>query len=89
VAGGTGIWYRAFARNELPSAVPAEISKVIGDNEFFAMAIPVDGNPIGLIYADGGCHHPVLDAGQYEEFQTLCLLLANALGREPKTGHFL
>ena len=89
VANGTGIWYRVVARNELPSAVPVEISKVIGDNEFFAMAIPVDGNPIGLIYADGGCHRPVLEAGQYEEFQTLCLLLAKALKHEPRTGHFL
>lgn len=88
VANGTGVWYRAAARDELP-AVPLEISRVIGDNEFFAMAIPVDGNPIGLIYADGGCHHPVLDAGQYDEFQTLCLLLAKALEREPRTGHFL
>ena len=88
-ANGTGIWYRAVARNELPSAVPAEISRVIGDNEFFAMAIPVDGNPVGLIYADGGCHHPVLGAGQYDEFQMLCLLLAKALGREPRTGHFV
>lgn len=89
VANGTAIWYRAVARNELPSAAPVEISRVIGDNEFFAMAIPADGNPIGLIYADGGCHHPVLNAGQYEEFQTLCLLLAKALEREPRAGHFL
>jgi len=88
VANGTGIWYRAVAGNDLP-AVPREIRRVIGDNEFFAMVVAVDGNPIGLIYADGGGHHPGLDAGQYEEFQTLCLLLANALGREPKTGHFL
>jgi HD-like signal output (HDOD) protein len=88
VTDGTGVWYRAAAGDELP-AVPLEISKVIGNNEFFAMAIAVNGNPIGLIYADGGCHHPVLDAGQYEEFQTLCLLLATALGREPQTGHFL
>jgi len=89
VANGTAIWHRAVVRNELSSAVPVEISGVIGDNEFFAMAIPVDGNPIGLIYADGGCNHPALDAGQYDEFQTLCLLLAKALEREPRTGHFL
>jgi hypothetical protein len=88
-ANGTGIWYHAAACNELSFAVPVEISRVIGDNEFFAMAIPVDGNPIGLIYADGGCHHPVLDADQYDEFQTLCLLLAKALERESRTGHFL
>jgi len=89
VANGTAIWYRAVAGNELPSAVPVEVSRIIGDNEFFAMAIPVDGNPIGLIYADGGCHHPVLGADQYDEFQTLCLLLAKALGREQRTGHFV
>ncbi|OGT04354.1 MAG: hypothetical protein A2143_05245, partial [Gallionellales bacterium RBG_16_57_15] len=51
---GGGIWHDAAARNESPPAVPEEISRVIGDNEFFAMAIPVNGKPIGLIYADSG-----------------------------------
>ncbi len=89
VAKGAGIWYRAAAHPELPAAVPVEISGVIGDNEFFAMAIPVNGNLIGLIYADGGCQRPLLAAGQYEEFQRLCMLLAKALERGPRTGHFV
>jgi hypothetical protein len=83
VSEGGGIWYNAAVRNESPPAMPEDLGRVIGDNEFFAMAIPVNGKPIGLIYADGGQNRPALDAGRYAEFQRLCLLLTAALEREP------
>lgn len=81
---GGGIWHDAAARNESPPAVPEEVSRVIGDNEFFGMAIPVNGKPIGLIYADSGRIHPPFDADRYAEFQKLCLLLTAALERAPE-----
>jgi hypothetical protein len=80
---GGGIWHDAAARNESPPAVPEEVSRVIENNEFFAMAIPVNGKPIGLIYADSVRSHPSFDADRYAEFQKLCLLLTAALEREP------
>jgi len=89
VGEGAAIWDRTVARTRSPSSVADDICRVIGDNEFFAMPIRVNANPIGLIYADGGQHQPVLCADQYEEFQMLCLLLAKALEREPRSGHFL
>jgi hypothetical protein len=84
VSEGGGIWYSAAARNESPPVVPEEVSRVIGENDFFAMAIPANGKPIGLIYADGGPTHPPFNADRYAEFQRLCLLLTAALEREPR-----
>ena len=68
--------------------LPEDIPENIGAHEFFAMAVPVNGNPIGLIYADGGQGSPLLDADQFEEFKRLCVLLVESLEREPQTGHF-
>ncbi len=85
--GGTAaIWYNAAARCEFESPWPEDIQKTIGENEFFATTVRLDGNPIGLIYADGGRGSPFLDAYQYEEFKRLCMLLAVLLDREPRTG---
>lgn len=88
MSNSAGFWYRAVDRNELQPLVPQHVLRIIGENEFFVMAIPAKGNPIGLIYADGGQSQPVLDAGRYAEFQGLCLLLADSLERGPQTAHF-
>lgn len=84
-----GVWYSAAACCESQPLLPEDIRRTIGENEFFAMAIAVNGNPVGLIYADGGQGFPVLDAERYAEFQRLCRLFAAALEHEPRTGHFL
>ena len=84
-----GVWYGAAIPSELTLPLPEDIRRIIGPNEFFAMAIAVNGDPVGLIYADGGAGRPVLDRGRYAEFQRLCLLFAASLQREPRTGHFL
>ncbi len=83
---GRGVWYGAVARDELPSFLPEEVGRVIGENEFFAMTIPINGNPIGLIYADGGRNRPGLDADGCAKFQRLCLLFAESLEREREAG---
>lgn len=78
------IWYSANTQNELQSLLLEEMIRIIWDGvgncEFFAMPILVNGDPIGLIYADGGRAHPVLGLNEYTEFQRLCLLMAKSLG---------
>lgn len=78
------IWYSADTQNELQSLLLEEMIRIIwngvGNCEFFAMPILVNGDPIGLIYADGGRNHPVLNSNEYTEFQRLCLLMAKSLG---------
>jgi HD-like signal output (HDOD) protein len=88
IGGMQAIWYNAAARRELQPFLPEDIQEKIGQYEFFAMAVPVNGTPIGLIYADGGQGSPVLDADQYDKFTRLCMLLAESLEREPRTGRF-
>lgn len=78
------IWYSADTQNELQSLLLEEMIRIIwngvGNCEFFAMPILVNGDPIGLIYADGGRARPVLNLNEYTEFQRLCLLMAKSLG---------
>ncbi len=78
------IWYSADTQNELQSLLLEEMIRIIwngvGNCEFFAMPILVKGDPIGLIYADGGRNRPVLDLNGFSEFQRLCLLMAKSLG---------
>lgn len=77
------IWYSADTQNELQSLLLEEMIRIIWDGvgncEFFIMPILVNGDPIGLIYADGGRDRPVLNSNEYTEFQKLCLLMAESL----------
>jgi hypothetical protein len=79
-----GIWYSGAGRDEPYSCLPEVIQPVVGNNEFFAMAVPMNGTPLGLLYADGGPARPVLDADTYAEFQRLGLLFAAALAGDPE-----
>jgi hypothetical protein len=80
------VWYSAETKNELQSLLLEEMIKTIwkgvGNCEFFAMPILVDGEPIGLVYADGGLNHPVLNLNEYNDFQRLCLVMARSLEKE-------
>ena len=79
---GGGVWGSAAASDKSSSCLPEAIQQVIGNNEFFAMAIPMNGTPAGLIYADGGQKRLILDAVAYAEFQRLCLVFAAAFTGE-------
>jgi HD-like signal output (HDOD) protein len=76
-----GIWYRGSAHDETQQPLPEDLRQLIGQNEFFAMPILMNGDPVGLIYADGGRRSLVLDAHQFSEFQQLCRFLTLALER--------
>jgi hypothetical protein len=80
------IWYSAETKNELQSLLLEEMIKTIwkgvGNCEFFAMPILVDGEPIGLVYADGGLNHRALNLEAYNDFQRLCLVMTKSLERE-------
>lgn len=84
MVGGMRAWYSGAGRDEPYSCLPEVIQPVVGNNEFFAMAVPMNGTPLGLLYADGGPAHPVLEADTYAEFQRLGLLFAAALAGAPE-----
>ena len=77
------VWYSAETKNELQSLLLEEMIKTIwkgvGNCEFFAMPILVNGVPIGLVYADGGLNPRALNLDQYNDFQRLCLVMTQSL----------
>ena len=78
-------WYKPGESGEVQHCIPPDVLSVIGDREFFAMAVLVDDKPVGFIYVDDNQEHSTLfDAVHYEGFQKLCLLLIAMLEKEPE-----
>lgn len=78
-------WYKPGKSGEVQHYIPPDMAFVMGNREFFAMAVLVDGKPVGFIYVDDNQEHSTLfDAVHYEGFQKLCLLLIAMLEKEPE-----
>ncbi|TCV90195.1 HDOD domain-containing protein [Sulfurirhabdus autotrophica] len=79
-----GLWFNASNKEKFAPLLPAEIIKIIGEGEFFAMAVHIHDKPVGMFYADrkhGDCE---LDAHSYEEFKALCLRASEGLAHLAK-----
>jgi hypothetical protein len=58
-------------RQKFWSLVPADIQKKLGVNTFVAMSLYVNGQPLGLIYADRHSNNCQLDNNTYRYFKTV------------------
>jgi hypothetical protein len=74
-----GIWFSSSNAKTLSPMIPPEIHKQIGEGDFFAMSLFVQGKAVGLFYADrkhGAC---ALDEHAYLEFKKMCVLASEGL----------
>lgn len=74
------LWLSEGNRKALAPLISDSIWEMIGRGDFFVMSVFVNGNPIGLFYADRGHGKCELDDHSYQEFKKLCLRAAEALG---------
>jgi hypothetical protein len=74
-----GIWLSADNRARLWPLVGADLQKVIGQGDFYAMSLFAGEKPLGLIYADRGHGEVALDAQTYADFKQLCLQAGRGL----------
>jgi len=79
-----GIWFSESNRNTLEPMIPLEIRQLVGPDEFFAMSVIVNGQPVGLFYADRKHGNCALDEHSYFEFKQLCLRAAQGLAHLAK-----
>ena len=66
---GTPLWVPANPPAEITQLITPEIHKVTGGAPFFVMPIVVDGQPIGLFYADRQPSGRELDEESFASFQ--------------------
>lgn len=79
-----GVWLNERNRQTLDPMIPVKVWELIGQGEFLAMSVFVNGKPVGLFYADrkrGTCE---LNEQAYLEFKQLCLVAANGLAHLAK-----
>ncbi len=74
-----GVWFSETNAKTLAPLIAPEVTKVIGEGEFFAMSLFVHGKPVGLFYADRKHGECSLDERSYLEFKKLCVLAADGL----------
>lgn len=74
-----GIWLRASEWHPTLSLFPERIRNSLRQSDCFVMAVRVNGELIGFIFADGGLRCPVLKNVQFEGFGRLCRLMVLAL----------
>lgn len=75
------LWVREDNRARLFAALPAELRRIAGDEEFFLMTLVLNNRPIGLFYADRYKGHLPLDQQAYDGFRRLCTEAAKSLER--------
>jgi hypothetical protein len=76
-----GIWMNPDNRERLWPKVDPGLRAMIGEADFFAMALYNGKTPIGLIYADRGHTDFGLDAHTYTDFKIFCLQAARGLSK--------
>lgn len=76
-----GVWLMEDNRAKLWPMIDPKLQAMIGDANFFAMALFNGSRPIGLIYADRGHMGCGLDSHTYTDFKMFCLQAARGLGK--------
>jgi HD-like signal output (HDOD) protein len=76
-----GIWMKDDNRAKLWPMIDPKLQAMIGEADFFAMALFSGARPIGLIYADRGHDGCDLDNHTYTDFKMFCLQAARGLGK--------
>lgn len=79
-----GVWFNAGNAKTLSPLIQPELTRIIGEGEFYAMSLFVNGKPVGLFYADrkhGECR---LDEHSYLEFKRLCVRATEGLAHLAK-----
>lgn len=82
-----GIWLQQSNWDKFAPLMTAELFRQVGEGEFFAMSVFVQGKPLGFFYADrrhDGCE---LDEHTYAGFKQLCLKTAEGLAHLSKKPH--
>lgn len=76
-----GMWLNAESRPRLWPLVGPRLQAMIGEGEFYAMALHANNQPLAMIYADRGHGECGLDPHTYTDFKMLCLQAARGLGK--------
>jgi len=64
--------------------VPEDFRQLIGVKNFAAMSVVLDGQPIGLFYADRHSDNCPIDEQSYQYFKTVCVRAGEVLGKLPR-----
>ena len=76
------LWVNASNREKYRALCPEELQSLLGETEFFAMSLVVEGQPLGMLYADG----QKLDDQGYATFRRHCQTAINELTRHRKAA---
>lgn len=73
------VWLNAQNKANLSHFVTDELTRVIGQGEFYASSLFLNGKPFALLYADRLGGGDVLDEAGYRAFKHICARLSAAL----------